>query len=117
VKLGQSESENDLKRLLEGDLLAAFPDETITPEFHFKGIGIADSIVDFAVGRGKKIPIEVKVAEKRIRDNMGKGSGQVKEFLKSCGSDRGILTIADKERDSERQKHSGMQDSVYIIVI
>jgi len=116
-RIGQIKNERDFKRLLEGYLLAAFPDETITPEFHFRGIGIADSIIDFAVGRDQRIPIEVKVAEKRLRDDIGKGSGQVKEFLKSCGSNKGILVIADKERDPERQKHSGMQDSVYIIVI
>jgi hypothetical protein len=116
-QIGQIKNERDFKRLLEGYLLAAFPDETITSEFHFRGIGIADSIIDFVIGRKQKIPIEVKVAEKKIRDDMGKGSGQVKEFLRSCGSNKGILVIADKERDPERQKHSGMQDSVYIIVI
>jgi hypothetical protein len=78
---------------------------------------LARAIIDFAIGRDQKIPIEVKLAEKKIRDHIGKGFGQVKEFLESYRSDKGILVIGDKERDPERRKHSGAQDGVYIIVI
>jgi site-specific recombinase XerD len=116
-RIGRIKDEKEFKRLLEGYFLATLSDEIIAPEFYFRGDGQADSIIDFAIGRDQKIPIEVKITEKKIRDDIGKGSGQVKEFLKSCGSNKGILVIVDKERDPERQKHSGMQDSVYIIVI
>jgi integrase len=116
-RIKQVKDEKEFKRLFEGYLLATFPDEIIIPEFHFKGIENADSIIDFAIGKDQKIPIEVKLAEKRIRDHIGKGIWQVKEFLKSYASDKGILVVGDKERDPERRKHSGMQDNVYIIVI
>lgn len=116
-RMEQIKDEKEFKRLLEGYLLATLPDEIIIPEFHFKGYDSADSIIDFAIGRDPKIPIEVKIAEKKIRDHIGKGSGQVKEFLKSYGSSKGILVVGDKERNPERRKHIGMQDNVYIIVI
>jgi hypothetical protein len=116
-RIPQIKDEGEFKRLLEGYLLAALSGEIIAPEFHFRGYGKADSIIDFTIGRDQKIPIEVKLTEKKIRDDIGKGSGQVKEFLVSCGSDKGILVIGDKERDPERRKHSGMQDNVYVIVI
>jgi len=116
-RIRQVKNEEEFKRLLEGYLLATFPDELITPEFPFKGFGKADSKIDFTIGRDPKIPIEAKVAGTKISDHIRKGSGQVIEFLKSYTSDKGILVIGDKERDPERRKHSGMQDNVYIIVI
>jgi hypothetical protein len=116
-RIEQIKDEGVFKRLLEGYLLAALPEEIIIPEFHFKGIGKADSIIDFAIGRDQKIPIEVKVAGKKIRDDIAKGSGQVKEFLESCGSNEGILVVGDKERDPDRLKLSRIEDGVHIIII
>ena len=116
-RINQVKNENEFKRLLEGYLLATFPDELVTSEFPFKGFGKADSKIDFTIGRDSKIPIEVKLAEEKISEHIRKGSGQVNEFLKHYGSSRGILVIGDKERDPERRKHSGIQDNVFILVI
>ncbi len=116
-RISQVKNEEEFKRILEGYLLATFPDELVTPEFPFKGFGKADSKIDFTIGRDSKIPIEVKLAEKKISEHIREGSGQVNEFLKYYGSSKGILAIGDKERDPERRKHTGMQDNVCIIVI
>jgi len=116
-RIEQIKGEKEFKRLLEGYLLATLSDEIIAPEFHFRGYENADSIIDFAIGRDQKIPIEVKLTEKKIRDHIGKGSEQVKEFLKSCGSSKGILVIGDKKRDPERLKLSTIQDRVYSLII
>lgn len=118
-RIGQIEDEAVFNRLLEGYLLAAFPDETITPEFHFRGIGIRESIIDFAIGRGQKIPIEVKLTEEKIRDDIGKGSGQVKEFLEHVvsASNKGILVVVDEKRDPDRLKLGRIEGSVHIIII
>lgn len=112
-------NEKELQRLLEGYLLATFPDELITHEFPFKGYENTDSKIDITVGKDPKIPIEIKLAEKKIRDHKGKGLEQVREFLdKHPKSKKGILVIGDKKRDPERiRKHSGTQDSVCIIMI
>jgi integrase len=118
-RIGQIKDEAVFNRLLEGYLLAAFPDETITPEFHFRGIGIRESIIDFAIGRGQKIPIEVKLTEEKIRDDIGKGSGQVKEFLEHVvsASNKGILVVVDEKRDPDRLKLSRIEGSVHIVII
>jgi len=116
-QITQINKEEELQRLLEGYLLATFPDELITHEFPFKGYE-TDSKIDITIG-DPKIPIEIKLAEKKkIRDHKGKGLEQVREFLDDHPeSKKGILVIGDKERDPERRKLSGTQDSVYIIVI
>jgi len=118
-RIGQIKDEAIFNRLLEGYLLAAFPDEIITPEFRFRGLGIGDSLIDFAIGREQKIPIEVKMTEKKIRDDKGKGSEQVKEFLGyvPSASNKGILVIVDEKCDPERLKLSGIEGSVHIIII
>jgi len=106
----------ELQRLLEGYLLATFPDEVITHEFHFKGYEKKNSIIDITIG-DPMIPIEVKLAKKKMRDYIGKGSEQVKEFLKSSGSKRGILVIGDKKREPKRLRLSEIRNGVCIIVI
>jgi integrase len=118
-RIGQIKDEGVFKRLLEGYLLAAFPDEIITPEFHFRGYGRRDSKIDFAIGRDQKIPIEAKLTEEKIRDDIGKGLGQVKEFLEHVGlaSNRGILVVMDKKRDPERLKLSRIEGNVHIVII
>ena len=118
-RIGQIKDEAVFNRLIEGYLLAAFPDETITPEFHFKGIGIGESIIDFAIGRDQKIPIEVKLTEGKIRDDIGKGSGQVKEFLEHVvsASNEGILVVVDEKRDPDRLKLNRTEGNVHIIII
>jgi hypothetical protein len=116
-RISQVKDEEEFKRLLEGYLLATFPNELITPEFPFKGFGKADSKIDFTIGSDSKIPIEIKLAKKKISEHIREGSGQVNEFLKHYGSSKGILVIGDKERDPERRKHSGIQDNVFILVI
>lgn len=118
-RIEQIKDEKEFKRLLEGYLLATFPDEIITHEFPFKGLEITDSIIDFAVGNYPKIPIEVKFAKmkRRIEPYWREGLGQVHQFLKYSGTKKGILVIGDQKRDPERRKLSGIQDSVYIIVI
>jgi hypothetical protein len=118
-RIGQVKDEAVFNRLIEGYLLAAFPDEIITPEFHFKGIGIGESIIDFAIGRDQKIPIEVKLTEEKIRDDIWKGSGQVKEFLEYVvsASNEGILVVVDEKRDPDRLKLSRIEGSVHIIII
>lgn len=118
-RIGQIKDEGVFKRLLEGYLLAAFPDEIITPEFHFRGIGRRDSKIDFAIGRDQKIPIEVKLTEEKIRDDIGKGLGQVKEFLEHVGSasNKGILVVVDEKRDPDRLKLSRIEGSVHIVII
>jgi hypothetical protein len=118
-RIGQIRDEVVFNRLLEGYLLAAFPDEIITPEFHFRGIGIRDSIIDFAIGREQKIPIEVKLTEEKIRDDIGLGSGQVKEFLEHVGSasNKGILVVVDEKRDPDRLKLGRDEGNVYIVII
>ena len=116
-RINQVKDEHEFQRLLEGYLLATFPDELVTPEFPFKGFGKRDSKIDFTIGNASKIPIEVKLAEKKFSEDIRKGSGQVNEFLKHYGSSKGILVIGDKERDPERRKHSGIQDNVFILVI
>jgi hypothetical protein len=118
-RIGQIKDEAVFNRLLEGYLLVAFPDEIITPEFHFRGIGIRESIIDFTIGRGQKIPIEVKLTEEKIRDDIGKGSGQVKEFLEHVvsASNKGILVVVDEKRDPERLKLSIIEGSVHIVII
>lgn len=98
-------------------LLATFPDQTITRKFGFKGWKIADSQIDFAVGKDQRIPIEAKLAQKDTGEHLREGPEQVKQFLKYSGSKKGILVIGDQQRDPERQKHGGMQDRVYIVVI
>ena len=109
--------EKEFQTLFEGYLLATFSDQRIIRESQFKGWKTGPSYIDFVVGKDQRIPIEVKLAQKDIGDHLRKGPGQVKEFLKYSGTRKGILVIVDQERDPERQKHSGMQDSVYIIVI
>lgn len=108
--------EEELQRLLEGYLLATFPDEVITHEFEFRGYD-NHSKIDITVGKDPKIPIEVKLAKKRMKPYFREGIGQVAEFLKYSESKKGILVIGDQKRDPERRKLSGIQDSVYIIVI
>jgi hypothetical protein len=56
-RISQVKDEEEVKRLLEGYLLATFPDELVTPEFPFKVFGKADSKIDFTIGRDSKIPI------------------------------------------------------------
>lgn len=109
--------EKEFQTLFEGYLLATFPDQRIIRESPFKGWKTAQSKIDFVVGKDQRIPIEVKLARKEIADHLREGPGQVKEFLEYSGTRKGILVIADKERDPERQKHNGLQGSVYIIVI
>jgi len=118
-RIGQIKDEKVFQRLLEGYLLAAFPDEIITPEFHFRGIGIGESMIDFAIGRDQKIPIEVKLTEEKIRDDIGKGSGQVKEFLEHVvsASNKGILVVVDEKRDPDRLKLNRIEGSVHIVII
>ncbi len=116
-KFSKIKDEEEFQTLLEGYLLATFPDEIITPEFRFKGYEITDSIIDLAVGKDPKIPIEVKLAKKKMKPYLREGIGQVTEFLKYSESKKGILVIGDQKRDPERRKLSGMQDNVYIIVI
>lgn len=118
-RIEQIKDEEELRRLLEGYLLATFPNEIITREFHFKAVEDTDSIIDFAVGKHRKIPIEVKLARKkrRIEPYWREGLGQVSEFLKRSGSKKGILVIGDQNRDPERQKLSGTQDNIHIIII
>lgn len=117
-EIAKMNKEEELHRVLEGYLLATFPDELIAHEFRFKGYEKKDSIIDITVG-DPKIPVEVKLARThvKIRDYIGNGSEKVKEFLKSSGSRKGILVIGDKERDPERRKFIGMNDGVYTIVI
>jgi len=52
-------NEKEFQTLLEGYLLATFPDQRIIREFGFKGWKIADSQIDFVVGKDQRIPIEV----------------------------------------------------------
>lgn len=117
-RIQQIKEEKDFRLMLLGYLLATFSDEIITPEFYFKG-DEEDSIIDFAIGRDQKIPIEVKLVrpKEKLRDYLSQGSGQANEFLKSHGSKKGILVIGDQKRDPERRKHSGLHDNVYIIVV
>lgn len=116
-RIKKIKGEEEFQTLLEGYLLATFPEQRIICEFPFKGWKTGDSKIDFVVGKDQRVPIEVKLAQKEIGDHLRKGIGQVNEFLKYSGTRKGILVIRDQERDPERQKHSGMQDSVYIIVI
>ena len=108
--------EEELQRLLEGYLLATFPDEVITHEFEFRGYD-NHSKIDITVGKDPKIPIEVKLAKKKMKPYLRKGIGQVTEFLRYSESKKGILVIGDQKRDPESRKLTGIQDSVYIIVI
>lgn len=116
-RIKKMEKEREFQTLLEGYLLAIFPDLRISREFSFKGWKIAESKIDFVVGKDQRVPIEVKLAQKDIGDHLRKGPGQVKEFLRYSGTRKGILVIGDQERNPERQKHSGMQDRVHIIII
>lgn len=70
-----------------------------------------------ALRKDQRIPIEAKLAQKHTGEHLREELGQVKEFLKSSRTRKGILVTGDQERDPERQKHGGMQDRVYIVVI
>jgi len=110
-------NEKEFQTLLEGYLLATFPDQRITRKFGFKGWKIADSKINFAVEKDQRIPIEAKLAQKDTGEHLREGPEQVKQFLKYSGTRKGILVIGNQERNPERQKHSGMQDRVHIIII
>ena len=110
-------NEKELQRLLEGYLLAAFPDEKIFPEFPFKGHK-PKSTIDFVIGEEEKIPIEVKFAEtKTMGTHKRDGSGQVIEYLEHRKKDKGIVVIGDKDRDYNNKKENGLLSKVYIMVI
>jgi integrase len=109
-------SEKDLQRLLEGYLLATFPDEVVSHEFPFR-----HSCIDVTFGKRPSIPIEVKLSreDEKIRDKIGQGSEQASEFLRASGSRKGILVVGDKKRDSEtnREYNGKWRNHVYIIVV
>jgi len=72
------------------------------------------------VGYDRRIPVEVKFAKKDIGKPWRDGHGQVEEFLRrksKMDAQRGILVIADQERDPDRQKFTKMEDNIYTIVI
>ena len=109
-----------MQRILEGYLLATFPEGIISREFRFEGYE-GDSIIDFAVGNAQKIPIEVKFVKKKIRDYRSKGSGQVEEFLENRRIKKGILVIGIKDRGrthelAQKFKRLKLKD-VHVIII
>ena len=59
------------------------------------------------------------MTEEKIRDDIWKGSGQVKEFLEYVvsASNEGILVVVDEKRDPERLKLSIIEGSVHIVII
>jgi len=120
-RMSTIKDEEEFQRILEGYLRATFPDETITPELPYKGYDETSPRTDFAVGKAPKIPIELKFARGNIRDYLAEGSGQVKEFLKSSGSKKGILAILseDRGRVHERTREfSGLQNGdVHVVMI
>jgi hypothetical protein len=118
-RISQIKNEGDLKRLLEGYLLARFPDEIIIPEFPFKYLEKTDLKIDFVIGKDQQTPIEVKLAteKKRIRSYEREGLSQVNEFLGYSESTKGILVIGDKKRDPERLKLRRIEGSVHIVII
>jgi len=120
-RMSTIKDEEEFQRILEGYLLATFPDETITPELYYKGYDETNSRIDFAVGKAPKIPIELKFARGNIRDDLAEGSGQVKEFLKSSGSKKGILAILSKDRGrvyERARKFNGLQNGdVHVVMI
>jgi len=120
-RMSTIKGEEEFKRILEGYLLATFPDETITPELHYQGYEEKNSIADFAVGKAPKIPIEVKWVKEKIRDYRSKGFGQAEEFLKSSGSKKGILVIGIEDRGRVHElarEFNGLQyNRVHVIII
>jgi integrase len=108
--------EKDLQRLLEGYILATFPDEAVSHEFSFK-----HSRIDVTFGTRPSIPIEVKLSSEneKIRNKIGQGSEQANEFLKASGSRKGILVIVDRKHDPEtkREYNGTWRNDVYVIVI
>ena len=116
LRIEKIKDENDLQRLLEGYLLAAFPDEKIYPEFPFKGHK-PRSTIDFVIGE-EKIPIEVEFAgTKTMGEHKRYGSSQVNEYLEHRKIEKGILVIGDKDRDYNNKKENGLLGKVYIMVI
>ncbi|MCK4313365.1 tyrosine-type recombinase/integrase [Candidatus Bathyarchaeota archaeon] len=119
-RISKIKDEKEFQRILEGYLLAIFPEEIITHEFRFKGYE-DDSIIDFAVGKAPKIPIEVKFAKGKIRGFLADGSEQVKEFLESRRIKKGILVIVSKDRGRAHElarKFNGLQpNGVHVIII
>lgn len=119
-KIKGKEPERDFKRMLEGYLLATFPEEIIISEFRFKGYE-GDSQIDFAVGKAPKIPIEVKWVKEKIRGKKGEGSEQVIEFLESRRREKGILVIVIKDRGRVYElarKFNGLRpNGVHVIII
>ena len=120
-RISKIKDEEEFQRILEGYLIATFPDETITREYSYNGYIETNPRIDFAVGKAPKIPIELKFAQGKIRKFIGDGSEQVKEFLKSSRSKKGILVILSKDRGRVielAQDHSGPQPSgVHVIII
>jgi len=114
--IAKMNEEEELHRLLEGYLLAAFSDEIVTHEFPFKGFGPGESRMDITVG-DPKIPIEVKLKTNSIGKYLKDGYSEVRAFLKSSRSRKGILVIGDKERDPANRKFNRMHDGVHTIVI